>query len=67
MAEVARPLRLINVGFGLWLLGAPWLLPGGSTSASVASTIAGLLLIMLSLPRGNRSRQEYGAWNRWIL
>jgi hypothetical protein len=32
MAEVARPLRFINILFGLWLIVAPWLL---------ANTIAG--------------------------
>jgi nucleoside-diphosphate-sugar epimerase len=28
MAEVARPLRFINLLFGLWLITAPWLLAG---------------------------------------
>ena len=31
MAEVARPLRFLNLLFGLWLAGAPWLL-GGATA-----------------------------------
>jgi hypothetical protein len=26
MAEVARPLRFLNVAFGFWLIAAPWLL-----------------------------------------
>jgi nucleoside-diphosphate-sugar epimerase/uncharacterized membrane protein len=67
MAEVGRPLRFINIGFGLWLLAAPWLLAGASTAASVASVLVGLTVIALSLPRGRRSEQQYGAWNRWIL
>lgn len=29
-AEVFRPLRLINLAFGSWLLAAPWLLNGGT-------------------------------------
>jgi hypothetical protein len=27
-AEVARTLRFLNVLFGLWLIGSPWLLSG---------------------------------------
>lgn len=30
MAEVARPLRLLNIAFGSWLVVAPWLLSGVS-------------------------------------
>ena len=67
MAEVARPLRFINVAFGLWLVAAPWLLAGDGAVAAVASVIAGVLLIGLSLPRGTRSREHYGGWDRYIL
>jgi hypothetical protein len=51
MAEVARPLRFINILFGIWLIGAPWLLAanGGATWNDI---IAGLPAIGLSLPRG---------------
>jgi hypothetical protein len=38
MAEVARPLRFVNVGFGLWLVAAPWLLSGAGSSAWRPST-----------------------------
>jgi nucleoside-diphosphate-sugar epimerase/uncharacterized membrane protein len=67
MAEVARPLRFVNLGFGLWLVAAPWLLSGGGALAAVHSVIAGLLLIGLSLPRGTRSNEHYGGWDRYIL
>lgn len=67
MAEVARPLRFINVAFGLWLIAAPWLLAGGGTVAAVHGVIAGLILIALSLPRGTRSKEHYGNWDRYIL
>jgi nucleoside-diphosphate-sugar epimerase/uncharacterized membrane protein len=67
MAEVARPLRFINVAFGLWLIGAPWLLAGAGALATVGSLVVGLLLIGLSLPRGIRSKEHYGGWDRWIV
>ena len=67
MAEVARALRFINVLFGLWLLAAPWLLAGAGTGATANGIIAGLLLIGLSLPRGTRSQEHYGVWDRYIV
>jgi nucleoside-diphosphate-sugar epimerase len=67
MAEVARPLRFINVAFGLWLIAAPWLRPGGSLPAALAGVVAGLILIGLSLPRGLRNREHYASWDRLIL
>ncbi|GLQ54748.1 NAD-dependent epimerase/dehydratase family protein [Devosia nitrariae] len=67
MAEVARPLRFINLAFGLWLLVAPWILAGESMIAAVVGVLAGLILIGLSLPRGTRSREHYGSWDRFIV
>ena len=67
MAEVARPLRFVNVLFGAWLIAAPWLLGGESTVASWASVIVGFALIGLSLPRGKRSDEHYGSWDRYVV
>ena len=67
MAEVARPLRFLNVGFGLWLLAAPWLLEGASTAASWAGVAVGIAVIALSLPRGIRSKAHYGSWDRFVV
>jgi hypothetical protein len=66
-AEVARPLRYLNLPFGLWLLAAPWLLDGGNAAAAAANVMVGLLLIGLSLPRGARSPERYGGWDRYIV
>jgi len=66
MAEVVRPLRLINVAFGLWLIAAPWLLSGAGTLATWGSMLAGVLMMIFSLPRGP-VRQHYGAWDRYIF
>ncbi len=67
MAEVARPLRFINVAFGLWLIAAPWLLPGADGAAVANSVVVGLVVIGLSLPRGTRSHEHYGGWDRYIV
>ena len=64
-ADVARALRFAIVPFGAWLLLAPWVLEGASLPATVASIVAGLALITLSLPRG-AIRGHYGAWDRLI-
>jgi nucleoside-diphosphate-sugar epimerase len=67
MAEVARPLRFINIAFGVWLVAAPWLLAGAGTVAAAHSVVIGIALIGLSLPRGTRSNEHYGGWDRYIL
>jgi nucleoside-diphosphate-sugar epimerase/uncharacterized membrane protein len=66
-AEVVRPLRFLNLLFGAWLIGAPWLNGGGSLAGSISDVIAGILLIVLSLPRGRRSHEHYGSWDRFIV
>ncbi|MEX3315462.1 NAD-dependent epimerase/dehydratase family protein [Sulfitobacter sp. PS-8MA] len=66
-AEVARPLRFLNIGFGLWLIIAPWLLGGGAIAGSLIGVLSGLALIGLSLPRGKRSAEHYGSWDRYIV
>jgi nucleoside-diphosphate-sugar epimerase/uncharacterized membrane protein len=66
-AEVARALRFINAAFGGWLIAAPFLLEGADAPATIASVVIGLLLIALSLPRGERSREHYAGWDRFVL
>lgn len=65
LAEVARPLRFVNAALGLWLMLAPWLLPDYGGASSVASVVAGGLLIALALPRGP-IRNHYAGWDRYI-
>ncbi|MCL4798740.1 MAG: NAD-dependent epimerase/dehydratase family protein [Burkholderiales bacterium] len=66
LAEVARPLRFVNMVFGVALIGAPWMLDGGSLLADWAGALAGAALIALSVPRG-AVRSRYGSWNRYIF
>jgi nucleoside-diphosphate-sugar epimerase/uncharacterized membrane protein len=67
MAEVGRLLRFINVAFGLWLVAAPWIFSGASMTASVVDVLIGISVIALSLPRGSRSSDHYGSWDRLVL
>jgi hypothetical protein len=66
-AEVARPVRLLNVPLGLWIAASPLLLEGGNTAALIGDLTAGLCLATLSLPRGTRSQEHYGGWDRYIV
>lgn len=66
MAEVAWPVRFINIAFGAWLVAAPWVLSGASTSGTWTSVAAGLLLIGLSFPRG-RVLQRFGSLDRYLV
>lgn len=66
-AEVARPLRFINVLFGGWLILAAGVLPGGLSLAGWVDVAVGLALIALNLPRGTRSPEHYGGWDRFVV
>lgn len=67
MAEVVRPLRFLNVALGAWVAASPFLLDGGSAIATAADVAIGLALIGLGLPRGTRSDEHYGGWDRAIV
>ncbi len=67
MAEVVRPARFLNVPIGAGIAVAPFLIGGVSGSALVFGVVAGLALIALSLPRGRRSAEHYGAWDTAIV
>ncbi|WP_213290498.1 NAD-dependent epimerase/dehydratase family protein [Bradyrhizobium sp. sGM-13] len=67
MAEVARPVRFLNVALGAWIAVSPFLFEGGVTAGIVFDVTAGLILIGLSLPRGTRSDEHYGGWDRLII
>ena len=67
MAEVVRPVRFMNIPLGAWIIASPFLLEGGTTSSTVLDVVIGLALMGLSLPRGTRSDEHYGGWDRAIL
>ncbi len=66
MAEVARPVRFLNVLAGAWLIAAPFLLGGATTGSTASDVLAGTALIALSIPRGP-VRERYGGWQRYIV
>ncbi|HEX6266076.1 MAG TPA: vitamin K epoxide reductase family protein [Burkholderiales bacterium] len=61
-AEVARPLRFLNILLGGALLVTPFAFGG----ALVPSLLCGLALVLLSLRRG-RIDGRYGSWNRYLV
>ncbi|MEO7795633.1 MAG: vitamin K epoxide reductase family protein [Thermoanaerobaculia bacterium] len=65
LADVGRALRFVNVLLGAWVIAAPWLLTGATTSSRSIDAIAGALVILLSLRRGP-IRERYGSWERFI-
>ncbi|WEX87592.1 NAD-dependent epimerase/dehydratase family protein [Sinorhizobium garamanticum] len=67
MAEVVRPVRFLNVVLGAWVAASPFLLDGGGMVGAFADIAIGLALIALSLPRGTRSEEHYGGWDRAIV
>ena len=64
-AEVARPVRYLNIPLGAVLMAAPFMF-GASTVASVVSMVLGAALVVLSIRRGP-IRERYGNWNRLII
>jgi hypothetical protein len=67
LAEIVRPVRFLNAALGAWILASPFMLGGASTAGTVACVAIGLALIGFSLPRGARSKEHYGGWDRAIV
>lgn len=66
LAEAARPARFINILLAVALMFAPFMFDGGSLGADLAGVAAGILLIVLSIPRG-RIDNAYGSWSRYLV
>lgn len=66
LAEVVRPVRFLNVLLGVWLIAAPWVLAGAALPGQVNGVLAGLALVVLSLPRG-AILERYGTWDRYLV
>ncbi len=64
-AEVARPLRFLNILLGAALFVTPFIY-GASMVATAASLVCGAALVALSIRRGP-IRERYGAWTRLIV
>ncbi len=61
MAEVVRKFRFFILLFGLWIIIFPWIFSGNLYDTGWNNLIAGLSLIILSIPRG-KILNHYGSW-----
>ncbi len=66
-AEVARALRFINLGFAVWMVVAVWLAPGLVPLSLLSISLLGIVLILLSIPKGGTIRERYGSWQTKIF
>lgn len=66
MGEVVRPARFINILLAIALVFAPFMFDGGSLVADLSGVAAGILLVLLAIPRG-RIDSSYGSWNRYLV
>jgi uncharacterized membrane protein len=64
--EAARGARWINVPLGIWLLIAPWVLSGVTSSNQWNDMAVGAAVIVLSLRRG-KVKQRFGGWDRYVI
>lgn len=65
MGEVIRVGRYLNVLLGLVVVGCAWLLDGATIIGSVNSTVAGLIVVALAIPRGPKT-ETYGLWDKYV-
>jgi hypothetical protein len=66
LAEVARPVRFLNVLAALWLVLSPWFLSGRTGGSMWNDALMGSALGWLSLPLGNL-RDHYGSFDRVVV
>lgn len=64
--EAARAARWVNVPLGIWLLIAPWVLPGDPGAARWHDPALGIAVVLLSLRRG-RVEGRFGGWDRYVV
>lgn len=64
-AEVLRVGRFLNLLLGAWIVASPFLLNGFAAQAKWANVTVGVIIILLTFPRGP-VRENYGSWNDYI-
>jgi hypothetical protein len=65
-AEVARPVRFLNVALGLAAAISALVLAGSTPAATVNAALVGVAVAELSLPRG-RVRERYGGFEAILV
>lgn len=64
-AEPARTIRFLNIPLAVWIIVAPWFVAGVPTIAAINASVAGALVLVLSIPRGPIA-DHYGGWERYV-
>jgi uncharacterized membrane protein len=65
MGEVFRMLRYLNVLLGLGIAGGIWFTEYPTLWLAIASTVLGVVIAALSLPKGPQT-EHYGEWDEYI-
>lgn len=70
-AVVARPLRFVNLPFGLWLVAAPWFLHGATTERPLRprGTMPSPVFLCSALPCRvvGEARSTHGPWDQYVV
>lgn len=66
MGEVLRAGRYLNLLLGLALAVLVWVVKDVPVGMAVSSTLAGLIIMLLALPRGV-IKQQFGSWDKYIV
>jgi uncharacterized membrane protein len=65
-SEAGRAGRLVNLLLGAWLIASPFILSGANQISTWHDVVLGAVIIALSIRRG-RIKENFGAWNRWVI
>ena len=65
MGEIVRIGRYLNVLVGLAVAAWIWFVPDGNLALNISSTLTGLVVAALSIPRG-KITETYGLWDKYV-
>lgn len=65
MGEVIRLGRYLNLLLGLIVAVGPWVVGETETLFAVSSSLIGVAIMLLAIPRGTKS-EEYGLWDKYV-
>jgi hypothetical protein len=65
MGEIVRRGRYLNILLGLAIAVGPWIVKDGTIGLNITGAIIGLLIIVLSFPRGPK-KENYGLWDKYV-
>ncbi len=65
MGEVIRVGRYLNVLLAVAVIVGPWLVDSATTGFAITSSVLGILVLILTIPRG-KITESYGSWDRFV-